>query len=380
MNIEKAKEQVDGMTERPSALITGITGQDGSYLAEWLLELGYQVHGMVRRTSSDNTQRLHDLLPETWRNHRELYLHFGELTDTASLHRLVQQIGPDEVYNLGAQSHVKVSFDEPMYTMDVVAGGTLRLLEAVRALNEKKSVRFYQASSSEMFGKTLESPQNEATPFAPCSPYACAKVFAFHQTVNYRQTYGLFACNGIQFNHESPRRGESFVTRKITRAAGRIRAGLQHDLQLGNLNAFRDWGFAEDYVRAMWLMLQQERPDDYVIATGETHSVRDWLELAFGYLDLDWKDFVQSDPQFLRPAETSAICGDASKAAAKLNWHPTTSFAELVQMMVEYDWQLAQKKPPHRDNAGTLHVEANWRDVARPGVLKYWGLWRCFPI
>jgi len=292
------------------ALITGVTGQDGSYLAEFLLGKGYEVHGIIRRSSSFNTGRIDHLYKDPHEAGGPLFLHDGDLTDSGSLRRVVGEVRPDEVYNLGAQSHVRVSFDDPEYTANVNALGCLRLLEAIR--DAKLGTRFYQASSSEMFGKTEVFPQDETAPFHPCSPYACSKVFAFQQTVNYREAYGLFACNGIMFNHESPRRGETFVTRKITRAAGRIKHGLQDKLHLGNLDASRDWGYAGDYVEAMWLMLQQDKPDDYVVATGEMHSVREVLEEAFQCVGLDWKEHVETDSRHLRPAEVHRLCGDAS--------------------------------------------------------------------
>jgi GDPmannose 4,6-dehydratase len=293
------------------ALVTGITGQDGSYLAELLLQKGYQVWGIVRRSSSFNTDRIDHLYKDP-HNQPDLRLIYGDLTDGSNLHSILNDVNPDEVYNLGAQSHVRVSFDTPIYTIDTDALGTLRLLEAIRSSN--KSAKFYQASSSEMYGKVVETPQTEKTPFYPRSPYGCAKVYSFWQTVNYREAYGLFACNGILFNHESPRRGETFVTRKITRAATRIKLGLQDKLYLGNLDAKRDWGFAGDYVETMWLMLQQDKPDDYVIATGETHSVREFLDEVFGHLDLDWQKYIEIDPRYYRPSEVDFLLGDSSKA------------------------------------------------------------------
>jgi len=326
------------------ALISGITGQDGSYLAELLLAKGYEVHGIVRRASTFNTVRLQEIYQDPHDEDRRLFLHYGDLTDGTSLSSLIFRIQPDEIYNLGAQSHVRVSFDQPMYSVDVAALGTLRLLEAVRQLHQQKAVRFYQASSSEMYGKVGEVPQRETTPFHPRSPYACAKVFAFHQVVNYRESYGLHVSNGILFNHESPRRGETFVTRKITRAAAWIREGLQDKLYLGNLDAKRDWGYAGDYVEAMWLMLQQEEPDDYVIATGQTRSVRDFLDLAFDCVGLRWQDHVEIDPRYLRPSEVDILLGDASKARTRLGWEPATSFEQLVRMMIEADWRLAREE------------------------------------
>ena len=325
-------------SDRRRAFVTGITGQDGSYLTELLLEKDYEVHGLVRRTSTVHRGRLEHLHHRgEQEGHPPLHLHYGDLTDANSLMDLVLRTEPDEVYNLGAQSHVRVSFDNPVYTVDAGATGVLRLLEAVRHLNGRKPVRFYQASSSEMFGKVAETPQNETTPFHPRSPYACAKVYAHYQTMNYRESYGLFACSGILFNHESPRRGENFVTRKVTLAAARIAAGLQDKLFLGNLDARRDWGYARDYVEAMWLMLQQDRPDDYVIATGQTHSIRELLDVAFGAVDLDWRRHVELDPRFERPAEVDLLLGDASKAGRQLGWRPKTTFEELIRLMVESD-------------------------------------------
>ncbi len=326
------------------ALITGITGQDGSYLTELLLQKGYDVHGLIRRASTFNTARIEHLYQDSHDGDARLTLHYGDLTDGTSISGLLHDIEPDEVYNLGAQSHVRVSFDQPLYTVDVDALGTLRLLEGIRQLNTRKDVRLYQASSSEMFGKVRETPQNEKTPFHPRSPYACAKVYSFWQTVNYREAYDLYACNGILFNHESPRRGETFVTRKITRAATRIKEGLQDKLYLGNLDAKRDWGFAKDYVEAMWLMLQQDKPEDFVIATGETHSVRDFLEESFRYLGLDPEEHVEIDSRYLRPSEVDLLLGDASQAREKLGWTPRTSFAELVKLMVDADWELARNE------------------------------------
>jgi GDPmannose 4,6-dehydratase len=326
-----------------SALITGITGQDGSYLAELLLEKGYLVHGLVRRSSSFSTGRIDHLYRDA-HEQPDLLLHYGDLTDGQALTNLVQEIEPDEIYNLGAQSHVRVSFDQPVYTLQSDGVGALNVLEAARLLNRRKPTRVYQASSSEMYGAVLETPQTETTPFNPQSPYACAKVYAFFQTVNYRRSYDLFAANGILFNHESPRRGETFVTRKITRAATRIKLGLQTKLYLGNLDAKRDWGYAKDYVDAMWRMLQQERPDDYVIATGKTHSIREFLALVFGHLDLDWNEFVEIDPRYFRPAEVDLLLGDASKASRELDWEPQTELSELARLMVESDLKLAQQE------------------------------------
>lgn len=317
------------------ALVTGITGQDGSYLAELLLEKGYEVHGVIRRSSVFGTERLDHLNPH--HPDSKLKLHYGDLSDGSALSNLIRRVEPGEIYNLGAQSHVRVSFDVPEYTADVTGIGTLRLLEAIR--DSRVPVRFYQASSSEMFGQVLEIPQCETTPFYPRSPYGCAKVFSYWTTVNYRESYGMHASNGILFNHESPRRGATFVTRKITRAVAEIRTGTRDKLFLGNLDAKRDWGYAKEFVEAMWLMLQQDKPDDYVIATGETHSVRDFLDVAFGYVDLDWKKFVEIDPKYYRPAEVELLVGDASKAKTKLNWTPKTSFVDLVKLMVEADLQ-----------------------------------------
>jgi len=320
------------------ALITGITGQDGSYLAEFLLGKGYEVHGIVRRASTFNRNRLDDIWSDPQLSDTRLLLHYGDLTDSGSIIRLLIQTRPNEIYNLGAQSHVRVSFDNPEYTMDANATGTRRLLEAIRATG--LSPRFYQASSSEMYGQVLEIPQTEKTPFYPRSPYAVSKVAGFWVTVNYRESFGLHASNGILFNHESPRRGEAFVTRKITRAIAHILAGLQHKLYLGNLDAKRDWGYAKEYVEAMWLMLQQEAPDDYVIATGETHSVREFLTEAFSFAGLDWEQYVVHDPRYLRPAEVDLLVGDAAKAKRQLGWQPRTTFKDLVKLMVTADIEL----------------------------------------
>ena len=311
-----------------TAFITGITGQDGSYLAELLLEKGYSVHGIVRRSSSINTRRIDHIFDR-------LNIHYGDLIDGSGLARLIYKIAPDEIYNLGAQSHVRVSFDCPESTADIDALGTLRLLEAIRESTGRP--RFYQASSSEMFGKVQEIPQRESTPFYPRSPYGCAKVFSYWLTVNYRESYGLHASNGILFNHESPRRGETFVTRKITRAISRIVSGNQDFLYLGNLDAKRDWGFAGDFVEAMWLMLQAEQPDDYVVATGETHSVREFLDVAFKHAGLCWTDYVRFDPRLLRPTEVDLLIGDSSKARTALGWQPKVNFENLVHMMVDAD-------------------------------------------
>jgi GDPmannose 4,6-dehydratase len=329
-----------------TALVTGITGQDGSYLAEVLLARGYRVHGTIRRSSSFNTARIDHLYRDPHAPDARLFLHYADLSDASSLRKVLAAVRPDEVYNLAAQSHVRVSFDQPEYTADIDALGVVRLLEATRELAPK--ARFYQASSSEMFGSS-PPPQSETTPFRPRSPYGCAKAYAFHQVVNYREAYGLFAVNGVLFNHESPRRGETFVTRKVTRAAGRIKLGLQQQLFLGNLDARRDWGFAGDYAEAMWRMLQADAPDDYVIATGESHTVRELLDESFGRLDLDWKRHVQLDARYLRPAEVDQLEGDASKARAALGWRPRVSFRELVAMMVDHDLELARREQALRD-------------------------------
>ncbi len=318
----------------PKALITGITGQDGSYLADLLLEKGYEVHGVIRRSSSINTDRLDHIYKDP-HDTQKFRLHYGDLSDSVSVMSLLQEIQPDEVYNLGAQSHVRVSFDIPEYSGDVVGLGVLRMLEGIRKCGLK--TRFYQASSSEMYGLVQQVPQSESTPFYPRSPYAAAKVYGHWITVNYRESYDMFACSGILFNHESPRRGETFVTRKITRAVARIKAGIQDKLYLGNLDAKRDWGFAKEYVEAMWLMLQQDKPDDYVIATGETHTVREFLEEAFQHVDLDWQKYVEFDARYLRPAEVELLIGDASKAKKQLNWEPKTKFKDLVKIMVDAD-------------------------------------------
>jgi len=320
------------------ALITGITGQDGSYLAEFLLAKGYEVHGIIRRASTFNTGRLDSIYADPHQAGSRLKLHYGDLSDASCLARLIEQIEPNEVYNLAAQSHVRVSFDTPEYTTDITATGAVRLLEAIRETGLQP--RFYQASSSEMFGKVQDIPQRETTPFYPRSPYGCAKVYAHWITVNYRESYGMFACSGILFNHESPRRGETFVTRKITRAVAQIKAGLQDTLYLGNLDAKRDWGYAKEYVEAMWLMLQQDQPDDYVIATGETHSVEEFLEVAFTHASLDWRKYVKTDARYLRPAEVDLLIGDASKAKQKLGWQPKTTFKDLTKLMVDADIQL----------------------------------------
>jgi GDPmannose 4,6-dehydratase len=317
------------------AIITGISGQDGSYLAEFLLKKGYEVHGIIRRFSNENLERIDHLLED------QIEVHYGDLADWSNLHKLIGKIRPDEIYNLAAQSHVRVSFDQPIYTVDIGAMGVLRLLEVIRYMD--KEVKFYQASTSEMFGKAAEVPQNENTKFHPRSPYACAKTYSFHQVVNYREAFGMFGCNGILFNHESPRRGEEFVTRKITIAAAKIKLGIQDKLRMGNLDAKRDWGFAGDYIEAMWAMLQQEKPDDYVVATGETHTVQEFLEQVFAYHELDWKDFYLLDERFLRPAEVNILQGDASKAKKVLGWEPKVKFKELAKMMAEHDLDLVER-------------------------------------
>lgn len=357
------------------ALITGITGQDGSYLAEFLLEKGYQVHGIKRRASSFNTERIDHLYQEPHTAHRNFFLHYGDLTDSSNLTRLISEIEPDEIYNLGAQSHVQVSFEMPQYTADVDALGTLRLLEAIRFLKMEKKIRFYQASTSELYGKVQEVPQNESTPFYPRSPYGVAKLYAYWMVVNYRESYGMYACNGILFNHESPRRGETFVSRKITRGACRIALGLQEKLYMGNLNAERDWGFAGDYVEQMWLMLQQKEPDDFVVATGKTTSVRRFVELTFAELgmELEWRGsgtsevgidratgatVVAVDPRYFRPAEVDQLLGDPSKAKAKLGWEPKVQLSELVKMMVAHDLELA-KRDLHLKEGGFTISEPN---------------------
>jgi GDPmannose 4,6-dehydratase len=339
------------------AFITGITGQDGSYLSEFLLSKGYEVHGLIRRSSTFGTERIDHLYLDPHIETARLFLHYGDLTGSNTLSRLLNEIQPTEIYNLAAQSHVAVSFLNPIYTADVVALGTLRLLEAMRQLNTP--VRFYQASSSEMYGKVNEVPQNEQTPFHPRSPYAVAKVYSFWQTLNHREAYGMFNCNGILFNHESPRRGETFVTRKITRAVARIKHGLQERLYLGNLDAERDWGFAGDFVRAMWMMLQQDEPDDYVIATGDRHSVREFCESAFALVDLDWEEYVSIDERYMRPSEVDLLEGDAAKARRVLGWEPDVTFDQLVEMMVEADMKLAAQERTLVD-AGLKQVE--WRE------------------
>ena len=326
------------------AMITGITGQDGSYLAELLLEKGYEVHGIVRRASSFNRQRIDHLCTNPAIYGKKLFLHYGDLTDAGRLSNLVYDVKPDEIYNLGAQSHVRISFDMPDLTGEIDALGTLRLLEAVRAAGLTKSVRFYQASTSELYGKVQEVPQRETTPFYPRSPYAVAKLYAFWAVKNYREAYNLFAANGILFNHESPRRGETFVTRKITRAVGRIKYGLQKDLYMGNINSLRDWGFAGDYVEGMWRILQQDKPDDFVLATGEMHSVKEFLQVAFDYVGLDWEKYTHHDSRYDRPSEVDQLLGDPTKARTVLGWEPKVKFQELVKMMMDADLELARKE------------------------------------
>jgi GDPmannose 4,6-dehydratase len=327
------------MTKR--ALVTGITGQDGSYLAELLLAKGYEVHGIIRRTSTFNTDRIDHIYQDPHTPGAKLFLHYGDLTDGVTIRRILEMVQPQEFYNLGAQSHVRVSFDAPEYTVDTVAMGTLRILEGIRDYQQRtgKEIRFYQAGSSEMYGLVQEVPQKETTPFYPRSPYACGKLFSHWQTINYRESYNLFAANGILFNHESPRRGETFVTRKITRALARIIAKQQEKLFLGNLDSKRDWGYAKDYVEAMWLILQQDKPDDYVIATGETHSIKEFLEESFSYAGLKWQDYVEFDPRYLRPAEVELLIGDSTKARTQLGWKPSLDFKGLVRLMVDTDMQ-----------------------------------------
>lgn len=335
------------------AFITGITGQDGSYLAELLLGKGYEVHGMIRRSSSFNTARIDHLYQDPHIMGVRLFLHYGDLSDSVRLTKLLYELLPDEVYNLAAQSHVRVSFDIPEYSGDVTALGAIRILEAIREAGIRKKVRFYQASTSELFGNADETPQSETTPFHPRSPYAVAKLYAYWITVNYREAYGVHASNGILFNHESPRRGPTFVTRKITQAVARIKLGMQDALYLGNLDAKRDWGFAGDYVDAMWRILQQEKPGDYVVATGEMHSVREFCEEAFGLVDLDWKQYVRHDDRYERPSEVYTLLGNPAKAARELDWHPKTTFRGLVRMMVEADMRAARREllSSHDDNA-----------------------------
>lgn len=332
------------------ALITGITGQDGSYLAEFLLEKGYEVYGIIRRSSSFNTGRLDHIYQDPHERGARLKLIYGDLNDSSSLNRILRDVQPAEIYNLGAQSHVRVSFDIPEYTAEITALGAVRLLEAIR--ETEIDTRLYQASSSEMYGKVLEIPQHEETPFYPRSPYGCAKVYAYWISRNYRESYDMFVCNGILFNHESPRRGETFVTRKITRAVARIKAGIQKKLYMGNLDAKRDWGYAPDYVEAMWMMMQLEKSDDYVIATGETHTVREFLQEAFGLAGLDWEKYVEIDPKYFRPAEVDLLIGDASKAKAAFGWEPRVTFKELTKIMVEADIELLE-----RQMSGRVEIE-----------------------
>lgn len=328
------------------ALITGICGQDGSYLAELLLSKGYEVHGLIRRSSSFNTGRIEHLMANTEIYNKSLFLHYGDLTDYTSLYSLIVKHNPNEIYNLGAQSHVKVSFDMPVFTGETVGVGALNLLEAIRAYQDStgNQIRFYQASSSEMFGKVQEVPQKETTPFYPRSPYGCAKVYAHWLTVNYRESYDIHASCGILFNHESPRRGETFVTRKITRAVGRIYHGLQKKLYLGNLDAYRDWGYAGDYVEAMWMMLQHDTPDDYVVATGKMITVREFCQKAFARFSMNYEDYVEVDPRYYRPAEVDQLLGDSTKAKNKLGWIPKTNIDDLVEMMADHDFKLARKE------------------------------------
>lgn len=334
------------MSENKKALITGISGQDGSYLADLLLSKGYEVHGIIRRSSSFNTARINHIIENSEINNKKFFLHYGDLTDGGPIEKLIHKHNFDEIYNLGAQSHVKVSFEVPVYTGETVGIGTLNILEAIRTYEEStgKKIRYYQASSSEMFGKVQEVPQKETTPFWPRSPYGCAKVYAHWLTVNYRESYGIHASSGILFNHESPRRGETFVTRKITRAVGRIYHGLQKKLYLGNLDAMRDWGFAGDYVNAMWLMLQQETPDDYIIATGKMISVREFCKKSFARFGMDYRDHVIVDPKYFRPAEVDQLLGDSTKAQKKLGWKLNTSVDDLINMMTDHDFQLARKE------------------------------------
>ena len=331
------------------ALITGITGQDGSYLSELLLNKGYEVHGIIRRASTFNTERIDHLYQDPHINGVRLFLHYGDLTDSANLVKLVYEIQPDEIYNLAAQSHVRVSFDSPEFTGDVDALGAMRLLEAIHLTGRDKTTKFYQASTSELFGLVQEVPQKETTPFYPRSPYAVAKLYAYWAVRNYREAYGIFASNGILFNHESPRRGETFVTRKITRAVGRIKMGLQDKLYMGNINSLRDWGFAGDYVEGMWRIMQHERPDEFVLATGEMHTVKEFLQEAFGLVGLDWEKYVECDKRYLRPTEVDQLLGDASKAKRELGWEPKVKFHDLVKMMVESDLELARKERAIKD-------------------------------
>jgi len=340
-NLNKNSNQLQNQMAK-TALISGITGQDGSFLTELLLEKGYDVYGIIRRSSSFNTDRIDHLYRDPHEKGTRLRLVYGDLNDSSSLNTILKQVQPDEIYNLGAQSHVRVSFDIPEYTGEVTGLGTVRFLEAIREIGIKP--RFYQASSSELYGQVAETPQTETTPFHPRSPYACAKAYAYYITVNYRESYGMFASNGILFNHESERRGETFVSRKITRAATRIKLGLQKKLYMGNLDARRDWGHARDYVEAMWMILNAEEPDDYVVATGETHSVSEFIEKTFGYLNLDWKEYVEIDPRYFRPAEVDLLLGDASKARRQLGWEPKVSFDQLVTLMVDHDMILARQE------------------------------------
>lgn len=335
------------------ALITGITGQDGSYLAELLLSKGYEIHGIIRRASTFNTSRIDHLYNDPHVLGTRLFLHYGDLADSSQMTKLLYGLRPDEIYNLGAQSHVRVSFDVPEYTGDVTGLSTVRLLEAIREAGLTQDVRYYQASSSEMFGKVHEVPQSETTPFHPRSPYGCAKVFAYWLTVNYREAYGLHASNGILFNHESPRRGETFVTRKITRAATRIKMGLQNELYLGNLDAKRDWGYAKEYVEVMWMMLQQEKADDYVCATGETYTVREFCEECFGLLDLDWEKYVKHDGRYERPSEVDLLIGDPAKLKRQIGWEPKVKFKELVRIMTEADLEIARRELAYAGIAGS---------------------------
>src|SRR5712691_5500749 len=344
------------------ALITGITGQDGSYLTELLLEKGYEVFGIVRRSSSFNTERIDHLYQDPHEPNTRLRLFYGDLNDSSSLNTILRRTEPEEIYNLGAQSHVRVSFDVPEYTGEVTGLGTVRLLEAIRDTGIRP--KFYQASSSELFGKAREIPQTETTPFHPRSPYGCAKAYAYYITLNYRESYGLFASNGILFNHESERRGETFVSRKITRAATRIKLGMQKKLYLGNLEARRDWGYAKDYVEAMWLMLQAEEPDDFVISTGESHSVREFLDEAFGHLNLDWKEYVEIDPLYYRPAEIDMLRGDAAKARRVLGWKPKVTFEALVRLMVDHDLELARQEAETQKTSGSeTRNKARWANI-----------------
>lgn len=344
------------MTKR--ALITGITGQDGSFLTELLLDKGYEVYGVIRRSSSFNTERIDHLYQDPHEPNTRLRLLYGDLNDSSSLNIILRKTQPDEIYNLGAQSHVRVSFDVPEYTAEITGVGAVRLLEAIRDVGIRP--KFYQASSSELYGKASQVPQTERTPFHPRSPYGCAKAYAYYITVNFRESYGMFACNGILFNHESERRGETFVSRKITRAATRIKQGLQSKLYLGNLDAQRDWGYARDYVEAMWLMMQADHADDYVVATGETHSVREFLTEAFGYLDLDWKEHIEIDPRYYRPAEVDILQGDATKARQELGWKPKVQFKELVRLMVDHDMELAKRERAINEGGRQSHPSSSW--------------------